>query len=321
MNTYSRQKLPFISVIIPNYNGHLMLKRFLPTYKSLKYPNERREIIIIDDGSVDESVVYIKKNFPEVRLISYQKNRGQPHAMNEGIKAARGEILFIVNNDVRVHEDAFLIASKYFTSHPEVGLLSGKIYNLDPKPGEGKIYNPGFKINRYCAFTGYDRSSFNRIRECDWLPNTALFAKKELFDNAGLFEEKLRFCEDGEFSLKTKLAGYKIIHHPKLIFWHSLGTTLRTPDKRGIDYEKIYENRDYCYFKGKFYIILKFGTPLQILSATLLQFSLMPFYNLVVLRNNTILPMFKAAWDTLFSIKEILDDRRSLRNIVKRKSA
>jgi len=319
MTTYSKQKLPFISIIIPSYNGYLMLKRFLPAYKFIKYPKERREIIVIDDGSVDESVAYIRKNFPEVRLISYQKNRGQPHAMNEGIKTAKGEILFLVNNDVKVQKDAFLIATQFLSSHPEVGLLSGRIYNLDLKPGEGKIYNPGFKINRYLAFTGYDLSSFNRIRECDWLPTTALFVKKEVFDNAGLFVEKPRFGEDGDLSLRANLAGYKVIHHPKLIFWHSQGTIFRVPDAKGLDYRKTYQNRDYRYFEGKFYLILKFSTPFQIFSSILLQFSLMPLYNLVVLRNNTLLPMFKAARDTLFSLNEILNDRRHLGHITKRK--
>lgn len=291
----------------------------MPAYKSIKYPKEKREMIIIDDGSADESVAYIKKRLPEIKLIAYQKNRGPQHAVNMGIKAARGPILFIVNNDVIVNKNAFLVAAKYLQKHPSVGLLSGKIFNLEPKPGEGKIFNPGFMLNRYAGFIIQDLGSFNKVRDCDWQPATALFVRKKVFEDVGLFEEKLRFCEDGEFSLRAKLAGYKIIHHPKLIFYHGHGTVFRTPDKKGLDYERIFQKRHYLYFQGKFYIILRHGTVLQILSSTILQFSLLPLYNLIVLRNNTVLPMLRAARHTVLSIKEIWADRRRLKKIVKRK--
>ena len=77
-----------VSIVIPNYNGKELIEKNLPhVLKAKKYPgNNIKEIIIVDDGSYDDSVNFIKKSFPEIRLIVHKKNRGFYCAVNTGAR-------------------------------------------------------------------------------------------------------------------------------------------------------------------------------------------------------------------------------------------
>ncbi len=85
------------SVIIPNWNG----LRFLPTcLNALRKQTYRDfEIIVVDDASTDDSRALIKNDFPDVHVIALGKNRGFAHAVNTGIRAARGDVIVLLNND------------------------------------------------------------------------------------------------------------------------------------------------------------------------------------------------------------------------------
>lgn len=96
-----------ISVIMPNINGEALLRKNLPILLKAKAnkKNKIKEIIVVDDGSWDQSVSLLKKSFPEVKLIKHKVNRGFSAAVNTGARASSGELLLLINTDVIPNED------------------------------------------------------------------------------------------------------------------------------------------------------------------------------------------------------------------------
>lgn len=91
-----------VSVVVPNFNGEGLLKNNLPSViKALNNKqNKIKEVIVVDDGSKDDSVNLIKNQFPEVKLIKHTKNRGFPAAVNTGTRMAEGRLVCLMNTDV-----------------------------------------------------------------------------------------------------------------------------------------------------------------------------------------------------------------------------
>lgn len=100
-----------ISVIIPNFNGKPLLARNVPQVISY-CPNA--EIIVVDDGSTDDSVEFLKKKFPNIKTISHPKNLGFAHAIASGIKESKGDLILLLNSDVSPRPNFLQHAIKYF---------------------------------------------------------------------------------------------------------------------------------------------------------------------------------------------------------------
>ena len=100
-----------VSVVMPNLNGKELLEKNLPKLIAAKNytPNSILEIIIVDDGSWDDSVALIKDKFPSVRLIRHKINRGFSAAVNTGVRSAKGDLILLINTDVLPEKD-FLVS-------------------------------------------------------------------------------------------------------------------------------------------------------------------------------------------------------------------
>lgn len=124
----------FISIITLNYNGKHYLKEFLDSAVSLDYPKDKYEIIVVDNASTDDSVDYVRKYFRTVRVIESRKNLGFGGGNNLGMKNARGELFFLVNNDTILGKDSLgQIVSTYhrWSKRGRVGAVNSKLLLID----------------------------------------------------------------------------------------------------------------------------------------------------------------------------------------------
>ena len=105
-----------VSVVIPNFNGRELLEKNLPSVLKAKENLENKiiEIIIVDDGSFDESVNFIKNNFSGVKIIKHKINRGFSATVNTGVRTAKGDLIALLNNDVIPSEDFLKAALPHF---------------------------------------------------------------------------------------------------------------------------------------------------------------------------------------------------------------
>jgi len=131
-----------LSVIIPNFNGRALLERFLPRTLAFFSPREGAEIIVVDDASSDDSVAYLTAQFPQVKVVSHKKNLGFSKSCNAGAKQAGGDILFFLNNDMRI--DSLDLTQIYrYLSRNDVFSVTPAIYR-EENPAQNESVTTGY---------------------------------------------------------------------------------------------------------------------------------------------------------------------------------
>src|ERR1700693_5901265 len=120
-----------ISIIIPNYNGANLLKQYLPfAIEAVENTGTAYELIIVDDKSTDDSVDFIKTNYSSVKLILNPENKGFSYTCNRGIEAAKYQLVFLLNSDVKLTPDYFKDQWKYFDEPDTFGVM-GRIIDME----------------------------------------------------------------------------------------------------------------------------------------------------------------------------------------------
>lgn len=123
-----------LSIISVNYNGKHLLKNFLESVQNLNFPKKEYEMIVVDNGSKDGSVEFLKEYFPWVRIIKSNKNLGFGGGNNLGIKQALGEYLLLVNNDTLLEKDSvknLVDCFERWSKEKKIGAVSAKLVFYD----------------------------------------------------------------------------------------------------------------------------------------------------------------------------------------------
>jgi GT2 family glycosyltransferase len=116
---------PLVYVVIPNWNGKHFLSDSLEALREQSYPNI--EIILVDNGSTDGSVEYVRAEFPEVHLITHTKNLGFAEGTNAGIRAAKGRWIATLNNDTWAEPEWVAESLKAITWGKKIGVVASRI--------------------------------------------------------------------------------------------------------------------------------------------------------------------------------------------------
>jgi len=166
----------FTSIITVNYNGKKYLKNFLDSALVLNYPSDRYEVVVVDNASKDDSVEFIRKNYPSVKIIESGTNLGFGKGNNLGIKESKGDLYYLVNNDTAFEKDALKEIVKCFelwSKKKKVGAIASKLILYDkylPITIEEacsdnlKVKNNGFIYNQNPYRLTYD-SGLNYLEE------------------------------------------------------------------------------------------------------------------------------------------------------------
>lgn len=199
------------------------------------------EVIVVDNASKDGSPDSVREKFPQVRLISNEKNLGFTGGNNVGIKEAKGELIFLLNDDTVIRLDLLKVLTAKLGSSPRIGIVGPKIYFWDgltrlrgAAAGQSKIWFAGGKIDWLRGKTchlGKGRSELENDaeKETDFITGCALMIKKEVIDKIGLLDERFfAFYEDADWCLKAKKAGYLVLYIPFGGVWHIKSATAST---------------------------------------------------------------------------------------------
>lgn len=208
-----------ITVIIPNYNGLKYLKRCL---KSLKIQNVNFNTIIVDNASQDNSIYFIKKNYPEFKLIENKENLGFAKAVNLGIKSSKSEYIFLLNNDTELEKDCISNLLKCIEEDDNIFAVSSKMIQYYDR---NKMDNAGgeYSILGWTKLIGYGKSNqlYNNKSEIFSACAGAALYRRSVFDKIGLFDENFfAYMEDGDIGYRARINGYKSIYCPKAIIYH-----------------------------------------------------------------------------------------------------
>jgi GT2 family glycosyltransferase len=213
-----------------NYNGLKYLKRTIPPILKLDYPNY--EFIIVDNGSTDGSIEFIKK-FKKIRLIQSPRLREKNFACNYAIKRAKGEFILLIDNDLLITENS-LLKSLISESkiHKDLGSLSLSFYNEGENffKDYGGFFNYLFiKDRKKVLLNKYKK--FNSI-EIGFPQGLGFLIKKELWLKIGGYDEHLKFGgDDNDLGIRLLLMGYKNYLYSQTIQKH-LGLPERQDNKK-----------------------------------------------------------------------------------------
>jgi len=213
-----------ISFVIPNYNGKDLLEKNLPKlFQALQNWHDGYEIIIVDDASSDESVEFLQKNYPQIKLIIHKENKRFAISCNDGVAIAKGEIVILLNNDV-VPEKGFLkplLANfedkKVFAvGCKEKSIIKGKIVFSGRALGE---FKKGFLVHR--------RAENQEGKNTLWVASGSAAYRKKIWEKLGGLDPLYApaYLEDLDISYRALKAGYRLIFEPKSIVFHQHETT------------------------------------------------------------------------------------------------
>jgi GT2 family glycosyltransferase len=215
-----------VSVVIPNWNGAQHLPTCLDALRRQTYP--QTEIIVVDNASSDGSLGLLARAYPEVHVIALKENHGFAGACNAGIRAARGDIVALLNNDTEADPGWAAAVVDAFTRHPEAGLVASKMLLFDRRDTfhtAGDFYRlDGIPGNRGVWQT--DTGQFEREEHVFSACGGSAAYRRAMLDQIGLLDEAFFFsCEDVDLAWRAQLAGWKCVYTPKAVVYHKLSAT------------------------------------------------------------------------------------------------
>lgn len=229
-----------IAIAILNWNGKHWLEKFLPNVINF---SEEANIYVIDNASTDDSVSFVEKHFPSVKIIKNEKNTGFAGGYNEGLKHISEDIYCLLNSDVEVTENWIKPIATLFEKNHEIAAIQPKIRSFEDDQffefagaGGGLIDNLGYPYCRGRVFEKLeeDHGQYDDETEIFWASGCALFIRKEdYWAMNGLDERFFAHQEEIDLCWRLKNAGKKIYYCGKSTVFHVGGGTLnkQSPQK------------------------------------------------------------------------------------------
>ena len=216
--TTTRKEEVRVTVIIPNYNGADFLKDCLD---SVMHASTPCDVIVVDDGSTDNSADIVRTQFPKVQLITLHSNTGFAHAVNTGIRAAKTPYVFLLNNDATISAKTLDVllhvmeTGRFFSAQPM--MLQKR--EPDRVDSAGDFYN----VLGHAFARGKDKPASDyhkRSLITSACGGAAMYAKEELEAMGGFDEAHFSYLEDVDVGVRARLRGRKSVFVPETEVYH-----------------------------------------------------------------------------------------------------
>lgn len=214
------------SVIIPNWNGGHLIGPCLDSLRAQSYP--RIEVLVADGASRDRSPELIAERYPEVRLLRLAANHGFSGNVNAGLRAARGEVLALLNNDAVAEPGWLAELVGGLEADPRAGACASKILHFDDR---ARIASAGDLLGRngLAAQRGngeLDDGRFDLGGEVFAASGGAAAYRRAMLDEVGLFDEHfVSYLEDVDLGLRGRLRGWGCRYVPTARVYHRVSAT------------------------------------------------------------------------------------------------
>jgi GT2 family glycosyltransferase len=234
-----------ISVVIPNYNGTSLFPKTLPPLLMvLKETNLPYEIIVSDDCSTDDSIEYLKEQYPEVMVVQGEVNKGFSGACNNGIHAAQYDLVLLLNSDIILTSGYFKHQLKYFQREDTFGVM-GKIIGWDDDKIQDAARLPVFQGLKVKTSVNYLLMPMKEESLYTFYLSgaNALVNRKKLIQLGG-FDELFSpfYIEDCDLSFRAWRLGWKCYYENKATCRHQTSTTVKVKSKK--EYIEMIYNRN-----------------------------------------------------------------------------
>ncbi|MDD5069761.1 MAG: glycosyltransferase [Candidatus Omnitrophica bacterium] len=198
---------PLVTVIIPFYNARGIIGRAIESIKKQTY--SEYEIIAVDDGSTDSGMEYLSRSYPEVRLFSLKSNRGTSVAKNLGVINSRGSLLAFLDSDDTWDENYLSYQVTVLSCMPSCGLSFSDCLLISQDTRKKIIFKSDIVKNDPIRFLLLNLSFIRTL--------STVVIRKTLFEDFGLFNERLRLTEDRDLYIRLLEAKVKFCYLPIII--------------------------------------------------------------------------------------------------------
>lgn len=209
-----------VSVIIPNYNGLGYLDGVLGSLKKQSVKNF--EVILVDNGSADESLAFVREHYPWVTILALSENFGFCRAVNEGIKASSAPFVLLLNNDTEVDAHFVEEMTASICRHKKAFSCAARMVQFTDRK---KLDDAG---DYYCALGwGFSRGKGKNIHTYEKEEKIfsacagAAIYRRKVFEKIGYFdEEHFAYLEDMDIGYRARIYGYENWYAPKALVYH-----------------------------------------------------------------------------------------------------
>lgn len=225
---------PRFSVVIPNFNGLVYLKDCFNSLRKSDYPN--LEIIMVDNGSTDESVAFVERNYPEVKIIRSETNLSYSGGNNLGIQHVTGEYVVLLNNDTEVTPGWLDPLLEEFESNNQLAACQPKILSMNDRTmfeyagaAGGFMDRLGYPFLRGRIFDTLeeDTGQYDDPVNLFWTSGAAMAIRKRVLNETGLLDEDfVLHMEEIDLCWRMHLLGYRLSIRPDAVIYHHGGGTL-----------------------------------------------------------------------------------------------
>ena len=226
---------PRVSVVIPNLNGRNLLGDCLVSLEKQAFRDF--EVILVDNGSDDRSVDFVKDSFRWVtKIIENSENAGFAGASNQGIEASDGEYIALLNNDTEAHPGWLEELVKTADGNPDAGMFASKTLFFDNRgiiDTAGHLFYPD-GLNRGRGRLEADEGQYDDKTDVFFPSGCAALYRTAMLDEIGLFDEShFAYGDDTDIGIRGRLAGWGCLFVPGAIVYHhySMTTGVYSPAK------------------------------------------------------------------------------------------
>ncbi|MCF8236022.1 MAG: glycosyltransferase family 2 protein [Bacteroidales bacterium] len=244
-----------VAVVILNWNGRKFLEQFLPSV--LEHSRDDADVIVADNASEDDSVSFLKKNYPEVGIILNKENGGFSKGYNDALKQVEADYYVLLNSDIEVTENWIRPIVDMMHTDEKLAAVQPKILTYHDKglfeyagAAGGFIDKYGYPFCRGRLFQSMERDEgqYDDATEVFWATGACMFVRADLYHKlGGLDEDFFAHMEEIDFCWRLKNKGYKIMCCPHSKVYHVGGGTLPKSSSR----------KTYLNFRNNTYLMYK----------------------------------------------------------------
>ena len=230
-----------LAVIILNWNGRDLLRRFLPSVVEHSDSSISR-IVVADNGSDDDSIEVLEREFPQVEILRLEKNFGFAEGYNRAVKAIECKYTILLNSDAAASPGWDIALFDFMENQPDVGACQPKLLSFNnPESFEyagaagGYIDCNGYPYCRGRIFVTCEKDAgqYDSIADIHWATGAALMVRRQVYiDCGGLDPEFFAHMEEIDLCWRIRLAGWKIAIVPTAVVYHLGGGSLPAENPR-----------------------------------------------------------------------------------------